>query len=74
MHSNLSLSISEQIDRAKASEGRNQTWIIKKMIENGIEMTDVKFSRKKLATYPNDNFSDEELAILSNILHTNLTK
>lgn len=72
MDSKLFLTLSEQIDRAKAKEGRSQTWIIKKMVENGIEMTNVKFSRKKLASYPNDLFTEKELQILSQILNTNL--
>lgn len=72
MDKKLSLTLSEQIDRAKSKEGRSQTWIIAKMVENGIEMSSVRFSRKKLESYPNDLFTEKELNVLSQILNTSL--
>jgi len=74
MDKKLSLTLSEQIDRARTSEGRSQTWIVRKMRDAGIEMTDVKFSRKKLADDPLNSFNDRELAALSQVLNTSLTK
>lgn len=74
MDKKLSLTLSEQIDRSRASEGRSQTWIVRKMRDMGFEMTDVKFSRKKLAKYSDDSFDDAELNALSQILNSSLTK
>lgn len=62
------LTIAEQIDRA--ADGRSQTSIVEKMIEAGSkDMTEVKFSRKKLAR-AGDSFTKEDLEILSQVLGT----
>jgi hypothetical protein len=62
-----SLTISEKIDRAR--DGRTQSWIIIKMRENGIKITDSQFSRKKKGY---EDFSKEELDTLSTILDVKL--
>lgn len=62
----VKLSIAEQIEKAK--DGRTQRWIIQKMNDAGIPMTDVTFSNKKNAT----TFTKEELAALSTILGTEI--
>lgn len=59
--------LSEQIDRAKEKEGRNQRWIIKQMVEKGIKMSDSQFSQKKKGF---DTFKPDELEALSEILNT----
>jgi len=69
------LTIGEQIDRAR--DGRTQTHIISKMnaiakerkLEDWI-MDDSKFSRKKLG---HDEFTAEELEILSEVLGTEIS-
>ena len=61
------LSLGEQIDRA--SDGRKQTWIVGKMQEAGINITEVLFSRKKKG---HEEFTSEELASLSEILGTEI--
>ena len=63
------LTLEEKINRAK--DGRTQSWIIKKMVEGGCEMTDFKFSRKKKGF---DDFTALEIKTLSEILSTDLTK
>jgi hypothetical protein len=63
----VKLTISEQIDRAK--DGRTQRWIVAKLKESGIEMTEVDFSNKKSGV----TFSPEELKVLSEILGTEIT-
>lgn len=65
------LTLSEQIDRSK--DGRSQKWIISKMNEAGLPISDVQFSRKKLATKQEDSFTKEELSSLSKILNTDFT-
>lgn len=65
------LTLSEQIDRAR--DGRSQKWIISKLNEAGIKMSDTQFSRKKISEYP-DIFTDDELRALSLILNTKLHK
>lgn len=65
------LTIGEKIDRAKDSEGRTQVWIIARMVEKGFDkMTDTLFSRKKKGF---EDFTEEELTTLSEILNTNLS-
>jgi hypothetical protein len=61
------LTIGEQIDRAK--EGRSQTYIVGKMVDSGITISEAQFSRKKKG---HDEFSPEELAALSEILGTTI--
>jgi len=61
--------LSEQIDRAKEREGRNQKWIIKQMVDRGIEMSDSQFSQKKKGY---NNFTTQELEVLSEILNVDL--
>jgi len=58
----------EKIDRAR--DGRSQTWIIAKMADRGVKMSDAQFSRKKNG---HDKFRAEELEVLSEILNTELT-
>ena len=68
MATKIILTIGEQIDRYK--DGRTQKWIIGKMQEKGISITEVQFSVKK-----NGNcFEPAELAALSEILGTELTQ
>jgi hypothetical protein len=62
-----SLTISEKIDRAR--DGRTQSWIIIKMRENGLKITDSQFSRKKRGY---EEFTQDELDILSTILNVKL--
>lgn len=64
------LTLSERINRAREKEGRNQTWIIKKMNERGCEFTDTTFSRKKKGY---EDFTEKELSILSELLLTDLS-
>jgi len=63
----VKLTISEQIDRAK--DGRTQRWIVGKLKDMGVEMSEVDFSNKKSAV----TFSPEELQALSEILGTKIT-
>lgn len=62
----VKLSIAEQIEKAK--DGRTQRWIIQKLNDAGVSMTDVTFSNKKNA----NTFTKEELAALSTILGTEI--
>lgn len=62
------LTIAEQIDRVK--DGRSQTSIVEKMVAAGLEINEVKFSRKKLGR---EEFTPEELKALSEILGTEIT-
>lgn len=67
----VKLKLEETINRAIKAEGRKQTWIIAKMNEMGFDtITDTTFSRKKKG---HEEFSEEELTALSEILNTNLT-
>lgn len=68
MAEKIKLSLGEKIQRAK--EGRSQRWIIQQMVKKGFKINDVQFSRKKW----DDTFSPKELAALSEILSTDLTK
>lgn len=63
------LTIAEQINRARAAEGRTQKWIIQKLNEAGFPFDDVSFSNKKNGV----TFSKEELQALSQILGTEIT-
>lgn len=66
------LTLGERIDRAIESEGRKQVWIIARMNEMGFDtITDTTFSRKKKG---HEEFKEEELTALSEILNTDLTK
>lgn len=61
------LTLKEKIDRAK--DGRTQTWILQKMRENGVNMTDSAFSRKKNGL---DKFRDNEIKLIEKILKVKL--
>lgn len=63
------LTIGEKIDRARESDGRTQTWLIKQMNENGCKLNDVTFSRKKKGHV---DFTEHELETLSTILSFDL--
>jgi hypothetical protein len=65
MATKIQLTIGEKIDRAK--DGRTQKSIVNKMTDAGCKITEVQFSRKKAG---DDNFTDEELNVLSEILNT----
>lgn len=67
MATKVKLSIGEQIDRAR--DGRSQTSIVNKMREAGVDIDEVKFSRKKNG---HEIFTPEELKALSEILGTEL--
>lgn len=56
------LSTSEQIERAR--DGRSQRWLVGKLAEAGIVMTEVDFSNKKTG----NKFTDEEIEAISKIL------
>lgn len=64
----VKLTTGEQIDRAK--DGRSQTSIVNKMREAGVDIDEVRFSRKKKG---HETFTPEELAALSEILGTEIT-
>ena len=63
------LTIGEKIDKAK--DGRTQNWIVLAMTRKGININEVKFSRKKKGL---STFTEEEIKVLSEILGTDLTK
>jgi hypothetical protein len=65
---NTTLTIGEQIDRAR--DGRSQKWIVGKLCEAGVEITEVKFSNKKNGS---DIFSELELQKLSELLGAEFT-
>jgi hypothetical protein len=67
MAKTLKLTISEQIDRAR--DGRTQSWIIKKMNELGVKITDSQFSRKKKGF---EKFTQEELDSLNKIINVKI--
>jgi hypothetical protein len=67
MTEKVKLSLCEKIDRAR--DGRSQKSIVKKMIQVGLEMDEVRFSTKKKA----NSFSEEEVKALSKILNTDLS-
>ena len=62
------LTLEEQINRAK--DGRTQSWIVKKMIQNDCHISDVTFSRKKKNS--GIKFTEKELSVLSEILGAKL--
>lgn len=68
MTTKVSLTIGEKIDRAK--DGRSQKWIVNKMVEAGLEISEVQFSIKKKG----NSFDKDEIKVLSEILSTDLTK
>lgn len=61
------LTFSEKLTRAL--DGRSQTWVIEKMKDKGININDVKFSRKK---HNRDIFTLAERKALSEILGVKL--
>jgi len=63
MTTKIKLTIAEQIDRA--ADGRKQGWIVGKMVESGVNLTEVQFSRKKKG---HEQFTEKELISLSKIL------
>lgn len=62
------LTIGEQIDRYR--DGRSQKWMIGKLLDKGIKITEVQFSNKKNG----NGFDEKELKALSEILGTKLTQ
>ena len=64
----LSLTISEQIDRAK--DGRSQRSIVEKMNQSGLQITETIFSNKKKY----GGFTEQELAKLSEIFGVKIVK
>lgn len=68
MAAKVKLSVGEQIDRAR--DGRTQTWIVNKMKELGVDIDEVRFSRKKKG---HEEFSEKEIQVLSEILGTQIT-
>jgi hypothetical protein len=61
------LTLKEKIDRAR--DGRTQSWVIMKMREQGVEMTDCVFSRKKNGYAP---FKQSEKKAIEKILKIKL--
>jgi len=72
MAEEIELTLEEQINRAIKEGGRKQTWVVGKMVEAGIVISEVQFSRKKKGD--NDEFDDKELTALNNILNTDFKK
>lgn len=68
MATKVILTVGEQIDRHK--DGRTQKWIIGKMNEKGINITEVQFSNKKTGNC----FEEHELKALSEILGAQITQ
>jgi len=64
----IKLSVSEQIDRAL--EGRKQRYIVFKLVQEGINISEAQFSNKKKF----GSFTDEELKVLSRVLGKKITK
>jgi len=67
MAKNEELSLCEKINRALVKEGRKQGWVVGKLKELGIEMSEYKFSRKKIGVW---EFKEEELIALEKVLGT----
>lgn len=65
------LTLAEEINRAKEQNGRNQNWIVAQMVKKGFPLTSVTFSRKKKGF---DLFTDDELKALEVILETKFLK
>jgi hypothetical protein len=61
------LTLREKIDRAR--DGRSQSWVIKKMQEQGVPMSDCLFSRKKNGYAP---FKQSEKKAIEKILKIKL--
>jgi len=59
----MELTLAERIDRAR--DGRTQSWIVKKMRERGVAISDSQFSRKKKGF---ENFTKEEIKVLKSII------
>ena len=59
----VKITLAEKINRAR--DGRTQSWIVQQMNIKGCEMTDVKFSRKKMGY---SKFTDKEYKVLQEIL------
>lgn len=70
MATRVKLSIKEQIDRAR--DGRSQGWMVRKLVERGVDINEYLFSRKKLER-DGMKFSKTELLILSEILGVEIT-
>lgn len=58
------LSVSEKIDRAM--DGRSQRWLVGKLNELGIKISEAKFSNKKTGRI--DSFTKNELKVISKLL------
>lgn len=58
------LTLSEQIDRAR--DGKSQIWVIKKMRDRGIKISEPQFTSKKKGT---SKFTDDEFSALEDILN-----
>lgn len=71
MATKVKLTIGEQIDRAK--DGRTQKYIVKRMNDAGCKISEVQFSKKK-SFDDTDEFTDEEIKVLSEILSTEIIK
>lgn len=61
------LTLREKIDRAR--DGRTQVWLLQKMKEQGVVMSDCVFSRKKNGF---DKFKDSEIKLIEKILKVKL--
>lgn len=61
------LTIKEKIDRAK--DGRSQNWIVKKMREQGSNINEYVFSRKKHGYL---DFTPQEIKLIESILKIKL--
>jgi hypothetical protein len=57
------LTLKEKIDRAK--DGRSQSWLVKKLSEKGVKITEHSFSRKKNGY---DKFTEQEINLIESIL------
>jgi len=68
MATKILLTIGEQIDRYR--DGRSQKWMIAKLKEKGITITEVQFSNKKTGNC----FEETELTALSEILGETLVQ
>jgi hypothetical protein len=60
------LTIGEIIDRAITAEGRKQSWVVQRMNEDGCNINEVQFSRKKNGR---DEFTKQEIELLEAILN-----
>ena len=60
------LTIGEIIDRAITAEGRKQSWVVQRMNEDGCNINEVQFSRKKNGR---DEFTKQEIELLEAIIN-----